>query len=197
MTERIPAIPTEYGGIQYKSRLEASWAQWLTEKGVRFYYEDGPNDVSPHLRADRTGGALLLGYRMPSGRGYLPDFWLPEIRTFLECKGDLTDPSVTKVTEFASYLGDEVKVVLGGSPAGHYFSVLSTAGRVWSPSTGRASLCGSCGRLWFWVEGESLVCRACGRYHQGPGDLAPFPTPAHLRGDGGYVAMPSKPDPAG
>lgn len=64
----VRSIPTEYAGVTFRSRLEATWAYNLDAWGIRWSYE--------------PEGVIL-----PSGARYLPDFWLPEIRTWLEVKG--------------------------------------------------------------------------------------------------------------
>lgn len=62
----INAIPTQYKGIEFRSRTEARWAVFLTELGIEWEYEP-------------EGYQLLSGW-------YLPDFWLPQIDAFLEVK---------------------------------------------------------------------------------------------------------------
>jgi len=70
MTASIKAIQTRYKGHLFRSRLEARWAVVLDALGVKWHYEAEGYD----LGAD-------LGY-------YLPDFWLPELNTFLEIKAE-------------------------------------------------------------------------------------------------------------
>ncbi|MER6218715.1 hypothetical protein ABT213_32370 [Streptomyces sp. NPDC001674] len=79
MTEPIDAVPTAYSGTNFRSRLEAYWARTLDGLGIVWKYE-------PEL------------ITLPSGAQYLPDFWLPEIGTWLEVKGPTT-PRREKATE--------------------------------------------------------------------------------------------------
>lgn len=185
---RIAAIPTSYQGVEYKSKLEAEWARWFDENGVRHTYEAGPPSISPRLETSWGPGGKLLGYRLPSGRGYLPDFWLPACRTFVEGKGDLTDESVGKALEFATCLDEEVTMVLASSPAGHNFSVISRRGTVHPARYCRFARCNGCGGGWFFLSDAVLTCRCCGHYHGQIPDLRPFPTPIMLNGDGTYTA---------
>lgn len=64
----MKAIETTYGGVKFRSRLEARWALVLDKLHVEWRYEHE-------------------GYELESGR-YLPDFWLPDLRdgTWLEIK---------------------------------------------------------------------------------------------------------------
>ena len=62
----ITAIETLYGGILFRSRLEARWAVFFDALGIEWRYE-------------------AEGYNLPSG-WYLPDFWLPDHGHF-EVKG--------------------------------------------------------------------------------------------------------------
>jgi hypothetical protein len=63
----IEAIPTKYKGTQFRSRLEARWSIFFDELGIRWDYE--PKSFN-------------LG-----GLWYLPDFWLPEFKSWIEIKG--------------------------------------------------------------------------------------------------------------
>lgn len=63
----IKAIETKYNGYKFRSRLEARWAVFFTRVGLRFDYEPE-------------------GFELSSGQRYLPDFWLPDLETWLEIK---------------------------------------------------------------------------------------------------------------
>jgi len=65
----IEAIPTPYGGTTFRSRLEARWATFLDSHHITWQYE--PETIT-----------------LPSGTVYVPDFWLPELGTWIEVKGD-------------------------------------------------------------------------------------------------------------
>ncbi len=68
----IQAIPTTFRGIQYRSILESDWAQWLYERGFNTQYEKRK-------------------FKLERGIWYLPDFYIPEIKTFIEVKGGNMD----------------------------------------------------------------------------------------------------------
>ena len=59
-------IPTRWLGCHFRSRLEARWAVFFSELGLKWNYEPE-------------------GYELPSGR-YLPDFYIPAWDAFLEMK---------------------------------------------------------------------------------------------------------------
>jgi hypothetical protein len=62
----ITPIETSYKGYRFRSRLEARWAVLLDQLKITWLYEH-------------------QGYKTENGL-YLPDFWLPELNTFLEVK---------------------------------------------------------------------------------------------------------------
>lgn len=91
----IKAIPTEYGGIFYRSRTEARWAVFFTVAEVKFQYEPDGFDLD--------------------GIPYLPDFWLPDWRLFVEVK-PFADPQgieVEKCKRLARASGRPVLMVRG------------------------------------------------------------------------------------
>lgn len=65
MTQIIEAIPTEYGGIKFKSRLEARFYEWAKDRGFVLEYEPTGFECS---------------------NGYTPDFYLKEFKLFIEIK---------------------------------------------------------------------------------------------------------------
>jgi hypothetical protein len=64
----LKAIETHYNGYRFRSRLEARWAVFLDTLGVPYQYEPQGFDLG--------------------GLAYLPDFWLPDQRCWLEIKPD-------------------------------------------------------------------------------------------------------------
>lgn len=79
--DRYEPKPTMYGGVMFRSALEASWARTMTINGVKWEYE-------PEL------------ITLPSGTRYLPDFRLPELGAWLEVKGH-NIPRIEKARELA------------------------------------------------------------------------------------------------
>ncbi|MFB7825299.1 hypothetical protein [Streptomyces hydrogenans] len=67
----IRAIETSYAGHRFRSRLEARWAVFFDKIGIRWEYEPQGYAVGPD------------GGRKP----YLPDFWLPKEKLWVEVKG--------------------------------------------------------------------------------------------------------------
>jgi hypothetical protein len=62
----VRPIETVYRGFRFRSRLEARWAVFFDAAGIEWRYEDQGFDVG--------------------GRWYLPDFWLPKLKAFVEVK---------------------------------------------------------------------------------------------------------------
>ena len=66
----IQPIETEYNGHRFRSRLEARWAVFFDALDVEYEYEPE-------------------GFEDEHGTRYLPDFWLPEHKCFIEIKGTI------------------------------------------------------------------------------------------------------------
>lgn len=62
----ISSIETKYKGVRFRSRLEARWGMFFDAFHLDWRYEHE-------------------GFKLPSGY-YLPDFWIPEIQTWIEIK---------------------------------------------------------------------------------------------------------------
>lgn len=79
----ISAIETRYAGCLFRSRTEARFAVFMDRLSLTWEYEG-------------------QGFQLPSGRRYLPDFKLPDLKMFLEIKGvEPTQRELSKVREFA------------------------------------------------------------------------------------------------
>jgi len=93
----IKSLPTEYRGVEFRSRLEARWAVYFDEIGIEWFYE-------------------LEGFALPSGP-YLPDFWLPQVRMWAEVKpADFSEVEKLKCSELAKLTGFEC-LMLDGPPS--------------------------------------------------------------------------------
>jgi hypothetical protein len=75
----IKAIETRYNNHVFRSRTEARWAVFFDHAGIKYEYE-------------KQGFVL-------DGTPYLPDFWLPEAKMWLEVKGDEILPEERKLCE--------------------------------------------------------------------------------------------------
>jgi hypothetical protein len=168
----IDAIPTPYSGTTFRSRLEARWATFLDSHRITWQYE--PETIT-----------------LPSGTVYVPDFWLPQLGTWIEVKGDGV-PRVEKAIELGqarvcrcdgnctcTWPGGEL-VLIGRPPKRydprldpgmqgvHYAAAANAARRhgghpAWSTATGRTAWLGTCPNccLTGWFSGHLLQCRAC------------------------------------
>lgn len=106
----MAAIETTYAGCRFRSRLEARWAVFFDHAEIDWSYEP-------------EGQVLADGTR------YLPDFWLPRQRVWLEIKGPGGDMAKWRalhdaVNEPIGYLqmfpadGDQPERRSPGLPAG-------------------------------------------------------------------------------
>lgn len=81
----MKAIPTEYNGQQYRSRFEAEVAQTLTTFPIRFEYEP-------------------KSFLLPDGLHYWPDFWIPDAKMFVECRGYRNEHGDQQLRVFVEHL---------------------------------------------------------------------------------------------
>lgn len=65
------SIPTEYNGVHMRSKLEAKWAKFFDDNGIKWLYEPE-------------------GFQK-DGVKYLPDFALPDMKIIFEAKGVMDD----------------------------------------------------------------------------------------------------------
>lgn len=148
----ITALPTTYKGTRFRSRLEADWAATLDSLDIAWIYEPE-------------------GYKLPSGACYSPDFWLPDMRVWLEVKGS-HNQRIDLVREFDAALWAEsgctdrsqpdAPIVLVGreprdSPLDGSRTWMSLNGSHYSAWLVR---CRACTKITAFVPG-SITCRCC------------------------------------
>jgi len=183
------SIPTWYEGVHYRSKLEADWARFFDELRIVYTYE--------------PEGFNFDGVR------YLPDFWLPELKTIVEVKGILDELDVRKLKGLVNHCPYDILVVLAEAPAGQKFECIVTE-RDWLGSLELKGTCGShifrdqctlsqcdhCEGWWFYVDNGHWGCRRCGTY-EGNGhirdSICPItspPSPAFLQWLGETLGFP-------
>lgn len=87
------AIETVYRSYRFRSRLEARWAVFFDRIGTNWVYEHE-------------------GYELPSGR-YLPDFFFPESKFFVEVKPGPMPAWCALVASREAILAEELVASLG------------------------------------------------------------------------------------
>lgn len=106
-------LPTVYGGVRFRSRLEARWSYQLSAADLRWEYE--PRRF------------LLSG-----GRRYTPDFHLPDHDLWIEIKPASTAyvasdseelaAALSRLSEVARMTGDRVALFIGEAGGKSYYA---------------------------------------------------------------------------
>lgn len=89
----MKALETIWQGYRFRSRTEARWAVALSHAKIEFEYE-------------------RQGFDLPSG-WYLPDFWLPESRTWLEIKGEAPNERELALAMDMAEAGEYMLIAVG------------------------------------------------------------------------------------
>lgn len=93
MTQLKP-IETVYKDFRFRSRLEARFAVFFDAMGEKWEYEKE-------------------GYNL-NGTYYLPDFYLPRLKCFVEIKGETPNKEeLDKCSMFRDYVGNAIAIVHG------------------------------------------------------------------------------------
>jgi hypothetical protein len=139
----MQAIETRYNGYRFRSRLEARWAVFFDTLGVRYEYEKE-------------------GFHLDGGTLYLPDFWLPDHRCWVEIKAgpDVPFEDATKVIRLARTSGDPVVLLIGQPWPDEYVAMMHFySDRLWfEQKISGLFRCQSCDLLhWAKFDGKVLV----------------------------------------
>lgn len=107
----MKAIETTWRGFRFRSRTEARWAVALTEAKIKFEYE-------------------AQGFELTSGL-YLPDFWLPERKLWLEIKGEIPNTRERAVArDLATHTGHRVLIAVGSPDPEKPYLIRATGGGI-------------------------------------------------------------------
>jgi hypothetical protein len=105
----MKSIQTEYAGFHFRSRLEARWAVLFDRLGIEYRYEEQGYELEWRLEwsTNEHGGETFR---------YLPDFWLPGLKSFFEVKGEFRGSDEWKWMNAAADLAENhaATVIIGG-----------------------------------------------------------------------------------
>jgi hypothetical protein len=105
LPDLIKPIETRYKGHRFRSRLEARWAVFFDHLGIDWLYEPE---------------GFMIG-----SQPYLPDFWLPKWRCWVEVKGVLDQPTLDLLLAAA-----DGKTGLPADPTGRRWTRSDSPGRL-------------------------------------------------------------------
>ena len=119
--QSIKPIETVYRGYRFRSRLEARWAVLFDTLRVQWEYEKE-------------------GFELEGGVRYLPDFWLPELKMWVEVKGETcSEEDWCKVVQLRAASGNPVALV-EGLPEDGDNSYADWDGHLYAVEEGRANV---------------------------------------------------------
>lgn len=149
------AIPTVYKGIQLKSRLEAQAAFLFDALGWVWEYEP-------------------QSFMLPNGVSYTPDFLIPDLSLFVECRGYDSEKGRRQLEGFPELMAKGIKFGANGEVADKFLILLGDREACfWDHGrhTGMALLihCNECGWRISRISGEtcngmgvpSAYCDSC------------------------------------
>lgn len=160
LNKQIKAIPTVYNGVSFRSKLEAHWARFFDSIGINWTYE-------------------IEGYKFSGDIAYLPDFWLPDCKTFFEVKGPLSEKDLTKMRKLAEAVAPRGIMVAVGSVVipdslGLVYPIPFFCGDEWCVEDGKGiicdrdyvdiAVCNKCKTPYIVYLWQGWDCRNCGFY---------------------------------
>lgn len=113
MTSTVPkALDTVFDDRRFRSRTEAKWAVFLKVVKHKYEYEE-------------------RGFDLPNGTWYLPDFYVPALRAWIEVKGVMTPKDSETLLAFARFQAEPILVVNDVPAPESYGPGFHVIGRQW------------------------------------------------------------------
>lgn len=147
----MKSIETSYNGHKFRSRLEARTAVLMDGLKIPYVYEPE-------------------GFVFDDGTTYLPDFYLPNQGSFLECKGVMDEKDLHKIEMLAKESGKYVAIMY---PDLH-FTLGEWTFDQWEKkfkfveNDSWICKCNKCGKVYFGDANGLWDCKCCG-YYDGEG----------------------------
>lgn len=147
------SIRTVYNDQEFRSKLEADWARAMDALGIEWEYE----------KQGHYFGAQF----------FLPDFWLPRSRQWVEVKGRMHPDDYRKIGALLEHvpnrphtIEDEDRCpdipIVAALPDGHFHGWYRGPGM--RACNVELAQCLACGGWWFLDAEASFRCQCCGVY---------------------------------
>jgi len=142
-SDELPAQKDWYNGIEFRSKLESKTAQALDNIGIPYVYEPD-------------------GYKLSNGLWYRPDFWLPNVQQFIECKGVMSSTDSAKIVGLVEDTNHPVLVI-------SYDKAMFVT-RFWNNPENNVTAydkyialgkCAICDEKFFYNGADTYACPAC------------------------------------
>lgn len=137
---KYKAVPTEYNGITFRSKLEARYAIGFDRLGLQWGYEG---------KAFASSDGII----------YTPDFYLPELNLYFEVKGEMKTADYRRIEMFHSQGHD---IVIGHSDGTMTIYRMTSHGDYKDDCA--VAKCRKCGGVFFVTELWGWECTRCGAY---------------------------------
>lgn len=152
MQNYIKAIPTEYKGVKFRSKLESNYAKLFDYFGMNWMYE-------------------VEGYQFPDGTWYLPDFYFPDQDLFVEVKGIMGELDEHKID-----LLNQFKPVIVGFPDGslkwyEFQESNENSGGCCNYETAKIMDCFMCGKTHFQIPADNYKPDSSFYFWDGDNDI--------------------------
>lgn len=149
MKQTIKAIQTVYNGYKFRSRLEARWAVFFDALGINYEYEPE-------------------GYDLGEAGWYLPDFYLTDMKVWVEIKGGNKDadfiPGLNKAGAFYKKTGNSIAFCMN-DPSSESVILFSSVFTSDAPEVVKPVALKNCYfGLHLTYEGMKEFCEYCKRY---------------------------------
>jgi hypothetical protein len=145
--DNLIGIKTTYNGIEFKSKLEAKIALFLDALKIKWEYE-------PKV------------FALSNGVIYIPDFFLSELNTWLEVKGDIQEHNKEISRIFVE--NNKSELILISNKNAFWFSGRDEAGI--EDDVVLVGECSNCKSIFFCSNLGSYYCRKC-KIHEGDHDI--------------------------
>lgn len=146
------SLDTTYKNLDMRSRLEARTAFLLDQLNITWEYEP-----DQHL--------------LSNGELYIPDFYLPEHNQFIECKGDIKDPSLNKPKLLSEDTG--VEAIILSQKKGIFLLHFVKEQSIGESNQIHIVECSKCEEYSLVPDIGSWKCRKCGN-HAGDHDIEKY-----------------------
>lgn len=138
-------LPIIYDGIEMRSKMEARTAYVLDQLDIDWEYEP-------------------QSFFLQNGMTYIPDFYLPDLDTWIEVKGVMEDKDKKQIKLFNKE-GKEIIVIMEDN-----LKFYGDNGNKYPNQPLYIGKCDNCGFYFFCGKYGSYHCRSCGT-HNGDHDL--------------------------